>query len=314
MERAATLLTVMPRNQLRKTIESLLAPHDLERGRQAVDALIDAAFAVEDETGHLRRMPSTPTGADPSQAALRRATLGWPSMIAVLGGLGAAFAWATTMICATRAARLIGATSVLAWVMLIGLVLTLPWALIRGVPEVDGNATRWLILAGVGNCVGLLLVYTGVRVGKVGVVAPIVSTEGAIAALIAVAAGEQLAPGTGAALVVIAVGIVLAAASRDSSGSGSRTSDIRAALFGAAAAVSFGASLYATGRVSAELPVAWAILPPRIVGVVAIALPLAIAATPDVDAPRGAVRARSRESQRWSGSRSSCSAHGTGSP
>ena len=148
------------------------------------------------------------------------ATLGWPSMIAVLGGLGAAFAWATTMICATRAARLIGATSVLAWVMLIGLVLTLPWALIRGVPEVDGNATRWLILAGVGNCVGLLLVYTGVRIGKVGVVAPIVSTEGAIAALIAVAAGEQLAPGTGAALVVIAVGIVLAAASRDSSGSG----------------------------------------------------------------------------------------------
>ena len=198
-------------------------------------------------------------------------------MIAVLGGLGAAFAWALTMICATRATRLIGATSVLAWVMLIGLVLTLPWALIRGVPEVDGSAARWLLLAGVGNCVGLLLVYTGVRVGKVGVVAPIVSTEGAIAALIAVAAGEQLAPGTGAALVVIAVGIVLAAASRDSSGSGSRTSDIRAALFGAAAAVSFGASLYATGRVSTELPVAWAILPPRVVGVLAIAVPLAIA-------------------------------------
>jgi drug/metabolite transporter (DMT)-like permease len=199
-------------------------------------------------------------------------------MIAVLGGLGAAFAWATTMICATRAARLIGATSVLAWVMLIGLVLTLPWALVRGIPDVDGSATRWLLLAGVGNCVGLLLVYTGVRVGKVGVVAPIVSTEGAIAALFAVAAGQHLAPGTGAALVVIAVGIVLAAASRDSSGTGGRTSDLRAALFGAAAAVSFGASLYATGRVSTELPVAWAILPPRIVGVVAIALPLAIAA------------------------------------
>jgi hypothetical protein len=56
VERAATLLSVMPRNQLRKTIEGLLAPHDLERGRQAVDALIDAAFAVEDETGHLRRI------------------------------------------------------------------------------------------------------------------------------------------------------------------------------------------------------------------------------------------------------------------
>jgi methionine salvage enolase-phosphatase E1 len=56
VERAATLLTVMPRNQLRKTIESLLSPHDLEKGRQAVDALIDAAFAAEDDAGHLRRI------------------------------------------------------------------------------------------------------------------------------------------------------------------------------------------------------------------------------------------------------------------
>jgi hypothetical protein len=56
VERAATLLAVMPRNQLRETIEDLLAPHDREKGRRAVDALIDAAFAIEDETGHLRRI------------------------------------------------------------------------------------------------------------------------------------------------------------------------------------------------------------------------------------------------------------------
>jgi hypothetical protein len=56
VERAATLLAVMPRNQLRKTIEDLLSPHDEERGRRAVDALIDQAFAIEDETGHLRRI------------------------------------------------------------------------------------------------------------------------------------------------------------------------------------------------------------------------------------------------------------------
>jgi hypothetical protein len=55
VERAATLLSVMPRNQLRETIEDLLSPHDRERGRRAVDALIDAAFAIEDDTGHLRR-------------------------------------------------------------------------------------------------------------------------------------------------------------------------------------------------------------------------------------------------------------------
>lgn len=55
VERAATLLSVMPRNQLRATIETLLSPDDLERGRRAIDALIDRAFAIEDETGHLRR-------------------------------------------------------------------------------------------------------------------------------------------------------------------------------------------------------------------------------------------------------------------
>jgi Lon protease-like protein len=56
VERAATLLAVMPRNQLRQTIEHLLSPHDREQGRRAVDALIDAAFAIEDETGHIRRV------------------------------------------------------------------------------------------------------------------------------------------------------------------------------------------------------------------------------------------------------------------
>ena len=54
VERAATLLAVMPRNQLRKTIEQLLSPNDRERGRKAIDALINAAFAIEDETGHVR--------------------------------------------------------------------------------------------------------------------------------------------------------------------------------------------------------------------------------------------------------------------
>lgn len=55
VERAATLLTVMPPNQERTTIEHLLAPHDPDRGRRVVDALIEVGFAAEDERGHLRR-------------------------------------------------------------------------------------------------------------------------------------------------------------------------------------------------------------------------------------------------------------------
>jgi len=53
MERAVNLLARMPRNQRRETIEDLLSPYDLARGRVAVDALIEAAFVVEDDRGHL---------------------------------------------------------------------------------------------------------------------------------------------------------------------------------------------------------------------------------------------------------------------
>ena len=55
-EKAATLLKLMPRNQPRETIEQILSPSDPHRGRQAVDALIDAALAAEDERGRLRRI------------------------------------------------------------------------------------------------------------------------------------------------------------------------------------------------------------------------------------------------------------------
>src|SRR6266511_5080770 len=93
-------------------------------------------------------------------------------MLAVVGGLGAAFAWAATVICAARATRLFGVLSVLAWVMLTGLAVTLPWAASQGVPDLDASATFWLTVAGAGNCAGLVLVYSGLRIGKVGVVAP----------------------------------------------------------------------------------------------------------------------------------------------
>jgi hypothetical protein len=53
MERAVNLLARMPRNQRRETIEDLLSPYDLAQGRYTVDALIEAAFVVEDDTGHL---------------------------------------------------------------------------------------------------------------------------------------------------------------------------------------------------------------------------------------------------------------------
>ena len=200
-------------------------------------------------------------------------------MIAIVGGFGAAVVFATATLCSSRSSRMIGAGSVLAWVMIIGSLITVPAVIAEGRPAgLDRGSVGWLALAGAGNVLGLLLAYSGLRIGKVGLVAPIVSTEGAIAALFSVAAGENLAPSAGATLGVIAVGIVLAAVTRQRDDDLARRDDRRAVVYAVAAAFAFGASLYATARVSADLPVVWALLPARIIGVVAIALPLVLSA------------------------------------
>ena len=111
-------------------------------------------------------------------------------MWAILGGLGAAVCWSVTTLTAARASRLIGSAATLAWVMLTGFVVVAPVAFAQGKPAgLDGGALGWLGLAGAGNVAGLLLTYTALRIGKVSVVAPIESSEGAVAALIAVVAG-----------------------------------------------------------------------------------------------------------------------------
>jgi drug/metabolite transporter (DMT)-like permease len=197
-------------------------------------------------------------------------------MIPILGGLGAAAAWAAATLCASRASRMIGSGSTLAWVMLLGLAVTAPLAVATGVPsELDASSAGWLAVLGVGSVLGLGLVYTALRIGKVGIVAPITSTEGAVAAVIAVVAGERIAPGAGAILGVIVVGVVLASVAPDPGGSARRNS--RAVALAVGAAILFGVSLYAAGRAGEDLPVAWVLLPSRVVGLLAVVLPLLIA-------------------------------------
>jgi uncharacterized membrane protein len=192
-------------------------------------------------------------------------------MLAIVGGAGAALAWAATMLAAARAVRLIDPWSLLATVMLVGLLVTGPAAALAGVPEaLDATTAVWLVVSGAGNVVGLIFTYSALRVGKAGLVAPITSTEGAVAAVIAVAAGETLGAGSAVTLGVIALGVGLAARTRDAAG------DVRAILLAGCGALSFGTSLYATGRVGQDLGIAWAVLPPRAVGIAAIAVPLAL--------------------------------------
>ena len=124
-----------------------------------------------------------------------------------------------------------------------------------------------------------MLVYAAMRVGQVALVAPLASTEGAIAALIAILAGESIAAGVGLALGAIAVGVCLCGVpDRSESAAITREHHGRAVSLAVLGACSFGASLYATGKVGGSLPEAWVVLSARVIGVFALALPLTCAA------------------------------------
>ena len=198
-------------------------------------------------------------------------------MSAVLGGLGAAACFAVSTLSSSRTSRMIGPGSVLAWVALVGLAVAVPAVLLSGAPHrFDGTELAWLALSGTGNAAGLLLSYAGLRRGRVGIVAPIVSTEGAVAAVIAVASGERIRLAGETTLLAIAAGVALVAVARDAAGTGNAARARAPALLGAVAALAFGGSLYATAKVGRDLPLAWAILPGRLVGAALVALPLVI--------------------------------------
>ena len=205
-------------------------------------------------------------------------------MTAILGGLGAAGSWAVAMLCSARVSRSLGAPLTLAWVMTIGLVATLPFVLLTGVVP-RGATAAWLVVAAAGNVSGLLLEYQAVRSGKVGVVAAIVSTEGAFAATIAAISGEALTAATALLLATIAVGIVLASVSNDE-GDGSPGVRSNAALILAlGAALCFAVGLFAAGHVSGDVPVPWVILPGRAVGFAIVAVPMAAGGRLRIDRP-----------------------------
>lgn len=143
------------------------------------------------------------------RANLVAPTLG--RVTAILGGLAAAVLWATATLASSRSSRLIGSRVVLAWVMIVGTIVGLPLALATGIPrDVSPDALPLLVLAGVCYSAGLYSTYKALTIGKVSIVAPIVATEGAVGALIAVALGDPLALVAAALLGVIAVGVVLA--------------------------------------------------------------------------------------------------------
>jgi uncharacterized membrane protein len=165
--------------------------------------------------------------------------------------------------------------------MTVGFVAALGPALLTrperlGLPELAG-----LVTTGLSHNIGLLLAYRALSIGRVSIVAPITSTEGAIAALLAVALGDSLAGTTALILAVIVLGVVLAAAERAADpASGPRLDpghNRQAAILALAAAATFSIGLVLSGRLGAGgMPPGWVMLASRTVGLTVIVLPLVV--------------------------------------
>jgi drug/metabolite transporter (DMT)-like permease len=218
------------------------------------------------------------------------------SLLAVLGGLGAAVCWTVSALCASSASQAIGADSTLGWVMLIGLVLVIPPTAVLASPSgLSPGVLGLLAAAGATNVVGLLVEYVAFRRGKVGLVTAIASTEGMVAAVISAVAGARLGLTTGLLLGLVTLGVAVAAASPDADasadeerppadeerpaegaadGTSPRRRRIPWSVLAVSTALLFGVSLYTTGRAGEQVSLLWTVVPARVFGSALVAAPL----------------------------------------
>ena len=170
-----------------------------------------------------------------------------PASVVVFGLLAAA-AWGAGDYGGGLVSRRAPLFGVVFFSQLVGLVLAFGLAMVRGEPFPGAEDVGWAALAGVLGAVGLLALYGGLAVGRMGVVAPV---TGVLAALVPVAAGIVLeglpAPIVlgGIALAILAVALV----SRVAGETGAR-SGIELALL---AGVALGLFMVAITRIDERL-------------------------------------------------------------
>ena len=124
-------------------------------------------------------------------------------MTTVLFACVTALAWGCSAVTASQASRVIGGLSTMLWVLALGVVLSGPFAVAEGVPNLSARAWGWGAVAVVASLAGLGSAFVAMSYGKVGLVTAISSLQGAIAAIYGVIAGDRF-------WVLAAVGIAIA--------------------------------------------------------------------------------------------------------
>jgi drug/metabolite transporter (DMT)-like permease len=187
--------------------------------------------------------------------------------LTILLGLTAAVCWGAPDVWLAQATRNLGPFPVVFGAVLIGLVVIAPAALFVDLPGWSWRGVLLAVLVGALTVLGYQSGFTAFSHGAVSIVAPIIACEGAVAAAISIAGGEDIGGPILAFLVLAVVGVVLAAMGEG----GGR----RGALPAALAACIWGVILVLSSPVSDELGVYWGFLVVRASALV-LMLPLAI--------------------------------------
>jgi glucose uptake protein len=188
--------------------------------------------------------------------------VGFGALAALMWGLGA--------LVSVKQVRALGAWASLLWMMTIGLLLIAPVAPAVGVPHASASSWAYGAASGVGYVAASAFWYLAVQRSRVSLLTPIVSTDGAVAAVISIAAfGEALRAGVAVALTVVVLGIVLASLRPEPGHHGGLGA--RGVLLALGAAGGYGFSFVA-GAQAAGLGTVWTLFVSRLAAT-AIVLP-----------------------------------------
>lgn len=173
-------------------------------------------------------------------------------LLTVLLGLTAAACWGVPDVWLAQATRSVGPFAVVFGSVLIGTAAIAPAAFFIDPPAWTGRGVLLAVLLGALTASAYQAGFVAFRSGAVSIVAPIIACEGAVAAALAIAAGERLRASVLGLLGIAVIGVVLAAMGEG----GGRAGALPAAL----AASIWGVILVLSSPVADDLGVFWGFL------------------------------------------------------
>ncbi len=129
-----------------------------------------------------------------------------PVVLALISSL----LWGTSDFFGGTASKKSPSTTVLLWSSLIALPVMVVIAIASGDLEGDANVLVWGLVAGVSCSIGIVLLYAGLALGPMGVVAPIASTSVLVPVVAGFLRGESPGPVRTIGIAVAIIGVILA--------------------------------------------------------------------------------------------------------